>query len=96
MDFCPNLCFFYQIWTKTVFCFGKRIMHRIYFRPFFLSKCMAYLIEHGFDWGAYQYLSFHENKKTQMGGGIAHFFIAFFITLFLYHGHFISCQKANG
>ena len=34
----------------------NRITHRIYLRPFFLSECKAYLIEHGFDWDDYQIL----------------------------------------
>lgn len=32
----------------------NRITHRIYLRPFYLSECKAYLIEHGFDWDDYQ------------------------------------------
>lgn len=34
----------------------NRITHRIYLRPFYLSECKAYLIEHGFDWDDYQIL----------------------------------------
>lgn len=34
----------------------NRITHRIYLRPFFLSECKAYLLEHGFDWDEYQIL----------------------------------------
>ena len=32
----------------------NRITHRIYLRPFYLSECKAYLLEHGFDWDDYQ------------------------------------------
>ena len=32
----------------------NRITHRIYLRPFYLSECKAYLINHGFDWDDYQ------------------------------------------
>ena len=28
----------------------NRITHRIYLRPFYLSECKAYLVEHGFEW----------------------------------------------
>lgn len=34
----------------------NRITHRIYLRPFYLSECKAYLIEHGFEWDDYQIL----------------------------------------
>lgn len=34
----------------------NRITHRIYLRPFYLSECKAYLIDHGFDWDDYQIL----------------------------------------
>ena len=74
-------------------------MHYIYLRPFFLSKCKAHLIEHGFDRvliNTCQHGGFLPRQKSGIGGRIAHFFRAFFITLFLYHGHFISLQNANG
>lgn len=34
----------------------NRITHRIYLRPFYLSECKEYLVEHGFDWDEYQIL----------------------------------------
>ena len=34
----------------------NRITYRIYLRPFYLSECKAYLIEHGFEWDEYQIL----------------------------------------
>ncbi len=34
----------------------NRITHRIYLRPFYLSECREYLLEHGFDWDNYQIL----------------------------------------
>ena len=34
----------------------NRITHRIYLRPFYLSECKAYLVEHGFEWDDYQIL----------------------------------------
>ena len=34
----------------------NRITHRIYLRPFYLSECKAYLLDHGFDWDEYQIL----------------------------------------
>ena len=34
----------------------NRITHRIYLRPFYLSECRDYLLEHGFDWDDYQIL----------------------------------------
>ncbi len=34
----------------------NRITHRIYLRPFFLSECKEYLLQHGFEWDDYQIL----------------------------------------
>lgn len=34
----------------------NRITHRIYLRPFYLSECKSYLVEHGFEWDYYQIL----------------------------------------
>lgn len=34
----------------------NRITHRIYLRPFYLSECREYLVEHGFHWDEYQIL----------------------------------------
>lgn len=34
----------------------NRITHRIYLRPFYLSECKSYLMEHHFEWDDYQIL----------------------------------------